>query len=79
MLAEYPDWTSLSVAGVFLARDLILELAGRILPRATLSPQRRFGQVADLEGVLLLLSAPAGGYMTGEIVTIDGGLNLSGM
>jgi hypothetical protein len=26
-----------------------------------------------------LLSAPAGGYMTGEIVTIDGGLNLSGM
>jgi hypothetical protein len=26
-----------------------------------------------------LLSSPAGGYMTGEIVTIDGGLSLSGM
>jgi NAD(P)-dependent dehydrogenase (short-subunit alcohol dehydrogenase family) len=42
-------------------------------------PQRRFGQTSDLEGVLLLLTSAAGGYMTGEIVTIDGGLNLSGM
>ncbi|CAN0583756.1 unnamed protein product, partial [Laminaria digitata] len=42
-------------------------------------PQRRFGQMTDLEGLLLLLTAPAGGYMTGEIVTIDGGLSLSGM
>ena len=42
-------------------------------------PQRRFGQIADLEGVLLLLTSPAGSYMTGEIVTIDGGLSLSGM
>lgn len=41
--------------------------------------QRRFGQLADLEGVLLLLTAPAGAYMTGEVVTIDGGLSLSGM
>lgn len=42
-------------------------------------PQRRFGQIADLEGVLLLLSSPAGSYMTGEIITVDGGLRLSGM
>lgn len=42
-------------------------------------PQRRFGQIADLEGVLLLLTSRAGRYMTGEIVTIDGGLSLSGM
>jgi NAD(P)-dependent dehydrogenase (short-subunit alcohol dehydrogenase family) len=42
-------------------------------------PQRRFGQIADLEGVLLLLTSPAGRYMTGEIVTVDGGLSLSGM
>ena len=41
--------------------------------------QRRFGRLADLEGVLLLLTSPAGAYMTGEIVTIDGGLSLSGM
>lgn len=42
-------------------------------------PQRRFGTVADLEGVLLLLTSRAGGYMTGEIVTVDGGLGLSGL
>lgn len=42
-------------------------------------PQRRFGQAADLEGALLLLTAPAGGYMTGEIITVDGGLGLSGL
>lgn len=48
----------------------------RIMKRVA---QRRFGQLADLEGLLLLLTSPAGGYMTGEIVTIDGGLNLSGM
>ena len=48
----------------------------RIMKRVA---QRRFGQLADLEGLLLLLTSPAGGYMTGEIVTIDGGLSLSGM
>ena len=42
-------------------------------------PQRRFGQTSDLEGVLLLMTSAAGGYMTGEIVTIDGGLNLRGI
>ena len=42
-------------------------------------PQRRLGKMSDLEGLLLLLTSPAGGYMTGEIVTIDGGLSLSGM
>ena len=42
-------------------------------------PHRRFGRLAELEGVLILLTSPAGAYMTGEIVTVDGGLSLSGM
>mgnify|MGYP000356765174 CR=1 FL=1 len=42
-------------------------------------PQRRFGVPADLEGALLLLTSPAGGYMTGAILTVDGGLSLSGL
>ncbi len=42
-------------------------------------PQRRFGNPADLEGPLLLLASPAGAYMTGEIIIVDGGLGLSGM
>ena len=60
-----------------LNRDFLAGPAGeRIVKRVA---QRRFGQVADLEGVLLLLTAPAGSYMTGEIVTVDGGLTLNGM
>ena len=36
-------------------------------------PQRRLGQVADLDGVLLLLASDASGFMTGSVVTVDGG------
>lgn len=40
-------------------------------------PQRRVGQVEDLDGVLLLLSSDASRYMTGSVVTIDGGQSAS--
>jgi NAD(P)-dependent dehydrogenase (short-subunit alcohol dehydrogenase family) len=36
-------------------------------------PQRRLGQPADLDGALLLLASDASHYMTGSIITIDGG------
>ena len=36
-------------------------------------PQRRFGQYADLDGVLLLLASDASRYMSGSIITVDGG------
>lgn len=42
-------------------------------------PQRRFGLPEDLEGALLLLASPAGGYITGTVVTVDGGLGLAGL
>ena len=42
-------------------------------------PQRCFGLPEDLEGALLLLTSPAGRYMTGTIITVDGGLSLSGL
>ena len=40
-------------------------------------PQRRLGQVEDLDGVLLLLSSDASQYITGSIITIDGGQSAS--
>ncbi|RKU14611.1 2-deoxy-D-gluconate 3-dehydrogenase [Candidatus Poribacteria bacterium] len=40
-------------------------------------PQRRLGQVEDLEGVLLLLASSASRYMTGSVITIDGGQSIS--
>ena len=36
-------------------------------------PQHRLGQPKDLEGPLLLLASDASRYMTGSVITIDGG------
>jgi NAD(P)-dependent dehydrogenase (short-subunit alcohol dehydrogenase family) len=36
-------------------------------------PQRRIGQPQHLDGALLLLASDAGAFMTGSVVTVDGG------
>jgi NAD(P)-dependent dehydrogenase (short-subunit alcohol dehydrogenase family) len=36
-------------------------------------PQRRIGQPQHLDGALLLLASDAGEFMTGSVITIDGG------
>ena len=40
-------------------------------------PQRRLGQMEDLDGTLLLLASNASRYMTGSVITIDGGQSAS--
>jgi hypothetical protein len=42
-------------------------------------PQRRLGRLQDLDGPLLLLASQAGAYMTGTVLTVDGGHLLSGL
>jgi 3-oxoacyl-[acyl-carrier protein] reductase len=37
----------------------------------------RFGRTAELAGTIAFLLSPAAGYMTGELVHVDGGLRLS--
>ena len=36
-------------------------------------PMGRVGEMAEISGPLLLLASDAGGYMTGSVVTVDGG------
>lgn len=36
-------------------------------------PLRRFGQLPELAGPFLLLASPAGSYMTGAVLSVDGG------
>jgi NAD(P)-dependent dehydrogenase (short-subunit alcohol dehydrogenase family) len=45
--------------------------AGQALVRRI--PQRHLGQPSDLDGTLLLLCSDASRYMTGSVITVDGG------
>ena len=52
------------------------EAGARLIKRV---PMRRFAAPGDLDGALLLLSSAAGAYMTGSIVTVDGGMSISAL
>jgi NAD(P)-dependent dehydrogenase (short-subunit alcohol dehydrogenase family) len=34
---------------------------------------RRVGELHELDGVVLLLASPAGSYVTGQTIVVDGG------
>jgi NAD(P)-dependent dehydrogenase (short-subunit alcohol dehydrogenase family) len=40
-------------------------------------PMRRFGELEDLDGPLLLLASSAGRYLTGAVIPVDGGHAMS--
>jgi NAD(P)-dependent dehydrogenase (short-subunit alcohol dehydrogenase family) len=58
-----------------LNRDFLESEAGQKMRQRI--PQRRFGTPKDLDGPLLLLASDAGRYITGTLVTADGGHMLS--
>jgi 3-oxoacyl-[acyl-carrier protein] reductase len=39
-------------------------------------PMRRLGQPEDIARVAVFLASEDGGYMTGQVLTVDGGLSL---
>ena len=60
-----------------LNRDFFATEAGQALVRRV--PQRRLGQPADLDGPLLMLCDPGNAYMTGAVVTVDGGHSVNAL
>ena len=54
-----------------LNKDYLATPAGEAMVKRI--PLRRLGAFEDLDGPLLLLASPASSYMTGSVVTVDGG------
>jgi NAD(P)-dependent dehydrogenase (short-subunit alcohol dehydrogenase family) len=61
-----PGYLATELNSAFWKTDAGKALIGRI-------PQRRLGQLSDLDGPLLLLASDASRYMTGSILAVDGG------
>lgn len=79
-LARFDIRVNALVPGYFeteLNRDFWQTEAGQALIRRV--PQRRLGQLADLDGPLLLLASDASRFMTGTVLTVDGGHLVSGL
>ncbi len=67
-----PGYFETELNDAFFASD-----AGKALIRRV--PQRRLGQMPELDGPLLLLASEAGSYMTGSVIAVDGGHLVSGL
>jgi NAD(P)-dependent dehydrogenase (short-subunit alcohol dehydrogenase family) len=52
-------------------REFLRSEAGRKLEARI--PLRRIGRPDDLDGAMLLLASPAGAYITGAVIAVDGG------
>ncbi|HVH74753.1 MAG TPA: SDR family oxidoreductase [Stellaceae bacterium] len=45
--------------------------------REAATPLRRLGEPDDIAGVALMLASPAGAYVTGQVIVVDGGIMIA--
>lgn len=65
-----------AVAPAYIATELTDEMIAGDSGRTWIernTPMRRPGTVEELDGAMLLLASPAGSYITGETIAVDGG------
>jgi len=64
-----------AIAPGYFETDINRELLRSPLGQAIVAriPQQRVGQLAELDGPLLLLASDASSYMTGTVIAVDGG------
>ncbi len=65
-----PAMTETGMTGQMLADPVARDAALSVIPMG------RFGTADDILGVLLLLVSPAGGFITGQTIYVDGGRTL---
>jgi 3-oxoacyl-[acyl-carrier protein] reductase len=66
-----------AVAPGFIETDMtqaVRNKAGDVLKK--MIPMRRLGQPEDVARVVVFLASPESGYITGQVLTVDGGLSL---
>lgn len=67
-----------AVAPGFIATDMseaVRNAAGDTIEKKFI-PLKRLGQPDDIAGVVVFLASPAAAYLTGQVLTVDGGLSL---
>jgi len=67
-----------AVAPGFIETDMseaVRNKAGDFISKK-LIPLRRLGQPADIAATVVFLASPAAAYITGQVITVDGGLSL---
>ena len=57
------------------AREQVPELHDRVLAR---TPARRWGDLDEFQGIAVFLASRASDFVTGAVITVDGGFSASG-
>jgi NAD(P)-dependent dehydrogenase (short-subunit alcohol dehydrogenase family) len=79
------EWGPLNIRANAIAPGLIRtplsrELMGNqpfMVRRLSMTPLRRVGEPEEVAGVALMLASPAGGFITGQTIVVDGGTLIS--
>lgn len=78
------EWAPLNVRVNCIAPGVISTEGMEVYPEEArrrfpnTNPMRRFGDVRDVTDAVCYLAGPSGGYITGEVITVDGGSHVWG-
>jgi citronellol/citronellal dehydrogenase len=78
------EWAPLGVRVNCVAPGIIETPGMQVYPEdvrrdfAATNPMKRFGQVEDIANAVCFLAGPSAGFVTGEVLTVDGGNHLWG-